>query len=280
MQGTLAFDLDGTLTEEATSIPENVIKSLEKWSASWNIALITGRPFRYAEKALTKLNFPFYLGLQNGADIIAMPRKEKLSSHYVKRAILQELDTIYKNFEESFLIYAGFEKGDVCYYRPHLFSQEMLAYIKQVEKLTYLPFKGIKELDELAQEGFPLIKCVGKKEVVNQIAKKLEIFSFLHLSQVKDPLFPMFDLLLITDKQANKGKAIEGMLQAYNLSRPLIVAGDDNNDIPMLRVADYAIGMRGGSKNIEPFIDVLIPFDKGEGLIKAVEEGMRFVCSQ
>jgi hydroxymethylpyrimidine pyrophosphatase-like HAD family hydrolase len=273
-RGTLAFDMDGTLTEEATSIPQLVIESLEKWSQDWHIAIITGRPFSYAKKALDQLKFPFSLAVQNGADIIDMPKGKKQASHHLKHAFLNELDTIYQDFEESFLIYGGFDQSDVCYYRPGLFSDKMLAYLESLEKKTGLNSEPIENLEQLKDGGIALVKCVGPREMLHQIGKRIASFQGVNGFQIKDPLFPEYDLLVITSDEANKGKAANWLLNHGGFTRPLIVSGDDNNDIPMMKVADYAVAIGTEQCPVRPFADVCIPFGEGKGLIEAVEGGM------
>lgn len=273
-KGTLAFDMDGTITEEATSIPGHVVEVLEKWSQDWHIAIITGRPFIYAKKALEQLKFPFLLAVQNGADIIEMPKGKKQASHHLKHPFLKELDIIYKDFEESFLIYGGFDQNDVCYYRPHLFSDKMLTYLKNLEKKTGLSSEPIENLEQLKDSGIALVKCVGRAGVLNQIAERIASFQGINGFQIKDPLFPEYDLLVITSDEANKGKAADWLLTHAGFTRPLIVSGDDNNDIPMMKIADYAIAIGTEKCPVRPFADICIPFDGGKGLIQAVERGI------
>tara|TARA_A100001015_G_scaffold274841_1_gene331553 strand:+ start:437 stop:1279 length:843 start_codon:yes stop_codon:yes gene_type:complete len=280
MKGTLAFDIDGTITHHPTMLPDLIVDQLTRWAKNWHIVLITGRPFSYAKKPLQTLTFPYILGVQNGADVISMPEERRVAKHYVGRAIIDMLEKIYQNEKESFFIYRGFEAQDYCYYRPHCHSKEMLEYVRKVTSKTGLPWTAIDELSEISEESFPLIKCVGPKKTLHRIAKQIADMPDLNIAQVADPIFPQYDLLLINDRQANKGKALQHLIEQKRCRRPLIVAGDDNNDIPMMKEADFAVGMNGGSPSIEPYVTIKVDFDEGRGLIKGIEEGIKYVSSK
>lgn len=280
MKGTLAFDIDGTITHHPTMLPDLVVDQLEKWAKDWHIVLITGRPFSYARQPLKSLTFPYLLGVQNGADIISMPESKRVAKHYVGRALLDKLEKIYEGEKESFFVYRGFAADDYCYYRPHLHSEPMLEYVRQVTEKAGLPWTPIYDLIEITEESFPLIKCVGPRQMLHSIAEQLTDEPDLNIAQVADPIFPQYDLLLINDSKANKGKAITYLIEKKMCARPLIVAGDDNNDIPMMKEADFAVGMSGGSPNIEPYINVKVDFDEGRGLIKGIKEGIEYVSSK
>ncbi|MCB1117940.1 MAG: HAD family phosphatase, partial [Chlamydiia bacterium] len=69
-QGLIALDIDGTLTDGSRLIPDQVVNYLHGLHDSgWQIALITGRMYSFAKRAIANMNFPYYLGIQNGADI-------------------------------------------------------------------------------------------------------------------------------------------------------------------------------------------------------------------
>ena len=197
--GTIALDIDGTITDKNHLIPSEVADFFSTlYSKGWQFIFITGRPFSFAFAALSKLRFPYLLGVQNGADLIKMPEKKYIQNFYLNSDILETLETIYKDKEEDFLIYTGFKKGDFCYYRPAHFSKQGTAYLERLQKLGEEPWIPLDNFNGSECESFPLIKCFGKKSEMEEIAKKLQPFEDIQVCVIKDPANTDIFLLLIT----------------------------------------------------------------------------------
>lgn len=273
--GTIALDIDGTITDKNHLIPSEVADFfLTLFSKGWQFIFITGRPFSFAFAALSKLSFPYLLGVQNGADLLKMPEKKHIQSFYLNTEILKTLETIYKDKEEDFLIYSGFEKGDFCYYRPAHFSSRVTAYLERLQTLAVEPWMPLDNFNDSECESFPLIKCFGKKSEMEEIAKKLQPFQNIQVSVIKDPVSPEFFLLLITNKKANKGDGALNLLKIGHLPRPLIVGGDDNNDIPLLKVGDIKIAMEGAPDALISLADIIAKPSHQFGIIAALKKAI------
>ena len=75
-KGWIALDIDGTITDATHHAPKEVVDFLHSLvDCGWEIVLITGRTFSFCHFVVRELDFPFYLGIQNGADILLMPKK-------------------------------------------------------------------------------------------------------------------------------------------------------------------------------------------------------------
>src|SRR3990167_9606246 len=82
----LASDIDKTLTDESKHVPDDVISYLaELHKQDWEIVLVTGRTFSYAMMSLEKINFPYYLAVQNGAEVLKMPEKTILFRNFLPK---------------------------------------------------------------------------------------------------------------------------------------------------------------------------------------------------
>ena len=273
--GTIALDIDGTITDKNHLIPNEVADFFfTLFLKGWRFIFVTGRPFSFAFLALSKLRFPFLLGVQNGADLLKMPEKKHIKSVYLNGSILKTLEMIYKEKEGDFVIYSGFEKGDFCYYRPTHFSKEVEPYLKRLKTLTLEPWKAVESFASSELPSFPLIKCFGKKKEMEEIAKELQPFEGIETSVIKDPVSPEFFLLLITNKKANKGDAALNLLKIGDCSRPLIVGGDDNNDIPLLKVGDIKIAMEGSPKALLTLSDIVAKPSHHFGIISAIKKAI------
>lgn len=275
LKGTIALDIDGTITDGSHMIPDEVVSYFEAlYAEGWRFILVTGRMFSFAMTALGKINFPYYLAVQNGADLLIMPKKEHLKNHYFTFDVIQQLDELYVGEKEDFIIYAGYEKGDICYYRPSHFSPYMLGYLDRLKKLSELPWQEVECFKEAKQRVFPLIKCFGTKAACEAFQQKLKKLEGIETSVIKDPISEELYLVLVNHKEANKGSAVTYFMQRYNLPRPLITGGDDNNDIPLLRVGDIRIAMENAPDALQNIAQIIAPPSTRHGIMHALNEAI------
>ncbi|MCB1082363.1 MAG: HAD hydrolase family protein, partial [Chlamydiia bacterium] len=64
-------------------------------------------------------------------------------------------------------------------------------------------------------------------------------------------------------------------MEKYQLRRPLIVGGDDNNDLPLLKVGDVRIMMEGAPDMLKPYADITAPPSEQMGIIQGLKEGIK-----
>lgn len=275
-RGTIALDIDGTITNREHLIPDGVATYFENLHKDgWQFVFLTGRPFSFAMMTLPKLTFPYLLAVQNGADLIEMPERKRIDQAYLKIDVVEALAELYEEEEGDFIVYAGFEHGDLCYYRPSRFSESMQKYLKEVEKLSASPWIPLETFEIETQSTFPLIKCIGKEAVLKRFEEKLQTIPDLKTSIIRDPIDPSLHLILITHKEADKGIAAKKFVEKYGLKRPLITGGDDNNDIPLLKVGDVRIAMDGAPEALQNIAHIIAPPSHRMGIIQGLEEAIR-----
>ncbi len=96
----------------------------------WLILFVTGRTFQWGYEVLKALSFPYYLSVQNGAITLEMPSRKILLKKYLDKSILPAMQRICEGEPTDFVVYAGYEYDDLCYFRPHHFSEPLLQYLK------------------------------------------------------------------------------------------------------------------------------------------------------
>jgi len=276
MKGWIALDIDGTITDDMHSVPPEVSSYLGSLvEQQWQIMFITGRTFSFAHSALKSLQFPYYLAVQNGADIIQMPQKKMIARYYLQGAqVIPVLEKFYNGQKEDYLIYSGFEKGDFCYWRPQHFSQEMISYMQKLQKLAKEPWQAMESFAFEEQMSFPLIKCIGSKEVMEKIEAQLKDFTDVEKTMIRDTISNNLYLILITDSNATKGRALTRMVDGKGRGRLIIAAGDDLNDLSMLKAADIGIAMETAPKILLQEADIVASRASELGIIKALKEAV------
>jgi hypothetical protein len=234
----------------------------------WELVFITGRTFSFAYSVVKEFDFPFYLAVQNGADILHMPHKQLIARHYLETEVIPLLDQAYQGEKEDFLLYSGYEGGDFCYYRPDRFSPSLTEHLQKIMALSPEPWKPVKSFEFEKGLSFPLAKCLGTKTAMQRINALLQSVPEVSATMIRDPLGEEIYLNLVTAKLATKGNALKVIKQVLGEGGPVIAAGDDLNDISMLEAADIKIVMPSAPKVMHPMATLLAK----HGLIEALKE--------
>ncbi|MDX8430605.1 MAG: HAD family hydrolase [Candidatus Algichlamydia australiensis] len=271
-RGVLALDIDGTLSGSDHHIPDGVAHFLKDLSHDWEIFLITGRSFTFAETTITKLEFPFYLAVQNGADIMRMHDKSLLLRNYIDGETLKNLDELLHDEPEDFLLYSGYDLGDYCYYRPKRFSEGLLDHFEELKRFSPTDWHEIESLQIKEQQAFPLVKYFGKEADAFRVQDKIATIKNLTVSVIRDPLNPDYHMAMITHVDANKGTSLKKLLTHAGMHGPIIAAGDDNNDEPMLNLADCKIVMGTAPPHLLRTADIVAAASTEMGIIDALQK--------
>lgn len=275
--GWIALDLDGTITDSTHHAPLEVVQFLHTLQEiGWEIVFITGRTFSFAEVIVKNFDFPYYLAVQNGADILLMPERRRIAHHYLDEQILPVLEKAYEEKEEDFLLYAGYANGDFCYYRPTHFTPLFLEHVhRKIMPLSPEAWKGVENFEFEKGISFPLAKCLGTKETIEQINAFLQKVPTCNATMIRDPLGVGVYLILVTSPLATKGNAFKTIQQVTGKGGKTIAAGDDLNDISMLQVADVKIVMEAAPPEMHPLATIVAKHGKQHGIIDALNTAIR-----
>jgi hypothetical protein len=263
--GTLALDIDGTLTDSTHTIPHAVIEKLTELNeAGWEIMLVTGRSYRFASETLFHFPFPYILLVQNGADAIEMPSRAAISHAYLPKSTLLAIDPLL-----PLIVYTGPAYGDQCYYIEDRFDAIALAYLKKLQEKATLSLTPIPSFEQLEQKAFPLIKGIADRATLSRAQEELCHLQ-IEQSHIQDPFFPDRSFLLITAQGVDKGRRVIGVMKDRGLSRPIVAAGNDLNDLPLLQIADRAIAMEGSPQQLLDVADTIAPPSSEMGILAAL----------
>lgn len=270
MKGWIALDIDGTITNDKYSVPSEVTQFLrDTHNNGWQILIATGRAFSFANLSLKDFDFPFTLSAQNGSIALAMPSQEILFKRYMKRFVLDSLEKAYAGEKSDFIIYSGYEEGDFCYFRPKRLSEENLAYVEAIQKREKTSWQAVDEFPQGIE--IPMIKCFGRLDFVKKIAKELSKKDQFQLALIRDPFHTSYHLLMVADRQASKGKALKEMIFRKGRGNLVIAAGDDDNDISLLKNADVKIAMPQAPESVREMADFIAPPVDELGIIQALK---------
>jgi Cof subfamily protein (haloacid dehalogenase superfamily) len=275
-KGWIALDIDGTVTLDKYSVPREVtayLRSLQQ--DGWNIAMVTGRPFAFALMALSEFDFPYTFLAQNGSLALEMPEKKFLFEAYIQSHSIPFFEKAFEGIDSDFLIYAGYEKGDFCYWRPKRFSHDDLHYLDDLQKRQKEKWVEVDRYEAMKLDAFPLVKCFGSEARMDLIANRLKAFKKFEITKLRDPFLEGYYLLLVTDEKASKGKSLTRVLQLKGRGGHVIAAGDDENDISLLMAADTKIAMAHAPESLQQVATFIAPPTKDQGIIKALQMALR-----
>ena|SRR3990167_7342703 len=274
-KGCICLDIDGTITADPYAVPDVVVDYFRSlYKQGWSFLFITGRLYSFAVKTLGKIDFPYFLALQNGADLLWMPEKTLLAREYLSSTVIPILEEMCQDRTEDFLLYAGLDRGDFCYYRPERFSPKMQEHLRIVQTLSHKSWQTRKDFFFEPEEFFSLIKFLGSKEEVFHLQAILEKRKEFAVSSVKDPLSTEIYLNLITSPLVDKGNTLKKMRSFFSEGTLFIAAGDDFNDVPMLQEADLSIVMKTAHPSIWEHADILAESAKECGIIAALAQAI------
>ncbi len=270
MKGWIALDIDGTITQDKYSVPEEVTHFLRKQTLmGWKIAFATGRAFVFAYPALKNFDFSFVLLPQNGSIALTMPEKRILFRSYLRAEKISLLEKAVEGTGTDLLIYAGYEHHDRCYFRPTRLSKEWLVYLDGVRKReneTWYPVENFGGLGDV-----PLIKCFGSLPLMKKVAFSVKQAGGFEVALIRDPFVPGIFILLITDEHTSKGASLEKVFQSEGRGGVVIAAGDDDNDKSLLEVADIKIAMPHAPERLRKTADFIAPPVEENGIVQALK---------
>lgn len=278
MKGIIALDIDGTATADFHSLTPSVALYFEELAKDgWKLIFITGRTFSWSHRALQVLECPYSLAVQNGAIILEMPSRQLLFKRYLEKKILHSVEEACAHEPTDYVIYAGYEYEDVCYYRPSHFSAELLDFLKYRAAELQENWIEVEKLEELNLPSFPSFKCFGQAASLDRIRKKLE-FLQLHIPIVRDPLGNDDAFVAqATHPHVTKGLALKDFAAAQGNPPVIIAAGDDYNDVTMLEAASIRVVMNTAPQFLLDMAHVVAPSAKFDGIIEGLQQAIQMI---
>lgn len=278
MKGIIALDIDGTAAIPGLPIAPEVISYLDKLSEQgWQLVFVTGRTYHMGIPALAKLEFPYYFIVQNGAITLEMPLKKIVNKKYLHRDIIPVMKEICESMPTDFVIYGGVEHDDVCYYRSHYFSKNLLDYLSHRGAVFNEVWIDVATFDDVELHAFPSVKCFGLKDTAEQVAQRIEERLGLHVPLIRDPFNENFYVVQATHAQVSKGFALQELKASFGNNLSIIAAGDDNNDLPMLACADVRIVMSTAPSHLLDMAHIIAPPAQEHGVITGIEQAINYL---
>ncbi|MFA6916743.1 MAG: HAD family hydrolase [Parachlamydiales bacterium] len=267
MPGILACDIDGTLTDSPFEMPSLVAKALrDVYDEGWKVIFITGRPYVWGVKPLSTLDFSYYFAVINGANLLEMPQAVLMEELLIPKDTLGTFDDFCADKGTDYIAYSGYSGQDICYYRPKRFSPNQIKYLKERSAAVGEVWLPVDDFNQVPLKGFASIKCFGNHKECQVLAHYMEKELHLHAPTIRDPFNNSHFVAQATHKECTKGLILKRFAEKIGCNGPIIAAGDDYNDMSMLKVADVRIVMETAPQEILSMADYIAPPASQAGL--------------
>ncbi len=265
-----AFDIDGTLLDNKSKVPDSSIEALKKLDdAGIKVVLASGRVFSSVKYNQNLLNIKGPIVATNGS-LISLDGRDIYKTYPLGEDKLKQLYEFCISNRLDFHIY-----DDENYYTNRV----------NLEKIKHLEIDnnyGMNYQVDLIYKNDPISYLIenNKKAVKFQISgiddnnlSRNEIVKVLN-NDFSDSLYITssgFSQLEIGNKNATKWSSIEEICKILGINKNEIAAiGDAHNDIPMVSNAELGFAMGNAKEELKEIADIIVANNESSGVLEAV----------
>ena len=265
-----AFDIDGTLLDNKSKVPDSSIEALKKLDdAGIKVVLASGRVFSSVKYNQNLLNIRGPIVATNGS-LISLDGRDIYKTYPLEEDKLKQLYEFCISNKLDFHIY-----DDENYYTNRV----------NLEKIKHLEIDnnyGMNYQVNLIYKNDPISYLIenNKKAVKFQISgiddndfSRNEIVKILN-NDFSDSIYITssgFSQLEIGNKNATKWSSIEEICEILGINKNEVAAiGDAHNDIPMVSNAELGFAMGNAKEELKEVADVIVADNESSGVLEAV----------
>lgn len=265
-----AFDIDGTLLDNKSKVPDSSIEALKRLDdAGIKVVLASGRVFSSVKYNQNLLNIKGPIVATNGS-LISLDGRDIYKTYPLGEDKLKQLYEFCISNRLDFHIY-----DDENYYTNRV----------NLEKIKHLEIDndyGMNYQVDLIYKNDPISYLIenNKKAVKFQISgiddnnlSRNEIVKVLN-NDFSDSLYITssgFSQLEIGNKNATKWSSIEEICKILGINKNEVAAiGDAHNDIPMVSNAELGFAMGNAKEELKEIADIIVANNESSGVLEAV----------
>lgn len=273
LKGLIALDIDGTITATSHDLDSTIIEYFSQLhEKGWVFLFVTGRTFDWGSLLLKPLKFPYYFAVQNGAFLLEMPSRKIVVKELLNENILPAIDEICGIEKCSYALFSGYANQDKCYWRPEQFTPSMREYLEK--RILFTQEKWIA-VSHFSLQEFAAVKFFAPIDSAERISYHLEKKLQLHAPPIRDPFDEKMYVVQATHPDAHKGTPVDLCKKLTGIVEPVIAAGDDLNDQPLLERANWAIAMNTAPKKLLDVADYIAPSAREKGILVGLREALK-----
>jgi Cof subfamily protein (haloacid dehalogenase superfamily) len=254
----IVTDMDGTLLDEHGHLPEGFIEILDRIRAK-NIKLVaaSGRPYYTLQTNFGPMGRYLSFICENGA--LVVDNDKIILESVIDNNIVTEVLNTANQIDTNVVILCS----PKCAYVENC-SEEHLSEIKKY-------YTSLEIVDDLSKVTDPIIKIT-----ICNLENSHENLKTVFKPNFEDKLNVVGSgeiWIDISNKNVNKGTALQSLMTTYNISREeTMVLGDYYNDIEMLKEAEYSFVMENAPEDMKQYGKYIAASNEEHGVLRAILE--------
>jgi len=276
-KGIIALDIDGTITTQKYILEVSVSNFLNQLIAdSWQLIFLTGRTLSFTRPILTSIRGHYFVAVQNGAAFFSMPEERLVKKYYLSADLIGFIDIVFLSQPGGLLVESGFEREDVCFYKPSDFTAEELKYLDFRMSISPEKWVATTSFQELDLHEFAVGKYFASEKSAQVIAHLISQIpdTTFNILIIRDPFKEDLYLAHVNNEKASKGRVLDYFISRQEERILVIAAGDDYNDVEMLEKSTVKIVMKNAPQPLHAIADIIAPLAEEEGIIPALKEAI------
>lgn len=266
----IAFDLDGTALDSGNRLTEGTVRALMKASlAGTEIVPVTGRCFEALPEKLADMGRRGYIRFaitSNGAETRNLRTGDIVSGNYISpegaaeiKKALDDMDVMTEVYvkgkafiEKSW--YRKLEEGDIPY-RDREYVLE-----------TRIPVMGVKQLLSVHEDRIEKVAVYFDSRFDRGRTK--EALKSIRNARVTSSGRNNAEMI---GKTCGKADALRGLCRMLGIPmKEVMAAGDNENDLDMLKAAGFSVVMGNADESIKAHGDYVTEDNDHDGLARAI----------
>lgn len=264
----IAFDLDGTVLDDAKNIDPRTIAALDA-AAEEGVIIVpsSGRVFDAMPAPIRELPYVRYAITANGAGVYDRQENRYLYEAYLTPEYvfgifdyLEQFDCVLEAFQDFTPYIAGKDLDRL------LSFYDNNPGIRKLMLETRIPVENVR--DTLSAAGTPVQKAqvhFATKELKSQMLPEIQ----KHFPEiVATSSLPLN--IEMNAARATKGAGLSALCRALGIDpKDTIAFGDGSNDITMLQAAGMGFAMKNAPDDVKAAADRVTEFDNNNGGVYA-----------
>ena len=254
-------DMDGTLLNSAKEVTSENKAAIKEIAAKGIVVTIaTGRMYPSALPYAKQLDLNVPIITYNGA-LIRSADGEDLYTGYIPTEDVK--DILAFCFEHK--------------WHTHLYSHDELYFCEHTERAkAYEDLSGIKG-KIVGQDGlYQHCEAVPKMLVITSGAEESEQVAGILNQKFGEKIFAVRsnpEYVEIVKRGVNKAEAVARLAEKYDIKpEEVMVIGDSDNDLPMMRIAGLSVAMGNANDNVLAYCSKITTDCEHSGVAEAIKK--------
>lgn len=253
-------DMDGTFLPTNKIPSKKNLEAVKKFqSLGGRFSIATGRGLQAAQQYFESFTVDFPIVLCNGGMIYDLNEKKSLYDVFLPEFSKEYAQDIFDKFQS-----VGGEVLTIDHVNVPRYTETEVRHVK----ICKVEPNVVESLDDIADGWYKVLFC-DTIENIDKVIDYVESKDFGGVDFVRSA--PIYYEMLPLD--ISKGSAVKKMRELCDIDDCVIVAaGDFNNDIEMLKVADFSFCPSNSTDAVKAVCDVVLENSCDEDAIAAAIE--------